>query len=296
MKISVIIATCNRFEDLRRALQSFEEMFVPPGLSWELIIVDNNSNDNTKDVFNEFHRKNILPLMYIFVGRQGKSFALNVGIKDAKGEILAFTDDDAIVDAYWLTSILKEFTCDTSIAGLGGRVELFNKKDASVTIRTNKERILLSSPGQLLNPPIIGCNMAFKKNVFDEVREIDPGLGPGCKIESCEDADFVYRVYKKGFKMIYSPDVLVYHNHGRRTEKEVQSLNQKYVIGRGSLYCKYILRGDINILLMACWEMYGILTSLIKNLLEGKPIEKNRRRLCNLMTGVIYQATSFKVK
>ncbi len=293
MKISVIIATCCRSEDLMRALQSFEEMSVPPELSWELIIVDNNSKDNTKEVLDEFHQKNTLPLRYFFEGRQGKSFAINTGVREARGEILTFTDDDAIVDTHWLTSILKEFTTETSVSGIGGRVELFNKKDKPVTIRTCKERISFSSPRQLYSL-IIGCNMAFKRKVFDEVGGMDPSLGPGTKIGAvADDPDFIYRVYKRGFKIIYSPDVLVYHNHGRRTEKEIQILHKKYVIGRGALYCKYILRGDINIFLMAYREIYGITTSLIKNLLEGKPTKMNRRRLCNLMIGAVYNVTHF---
>ncbi len=291
MKISVIIATYNRSESLRQALQSFEEMSVPPELSWELIIMDNNSNDNTKEVCNEFQKKNTLPLKYIFESRKGKPYALNRGIREAKGEILALTDDDAIVDVYWLVSIAKVFSNDTSISGIGGRVEQYNEN--TITFRTYKERILFSSPYQLYNPPIIGVNMAFKKEVFDEVGGMDTSFGPGTKIGTNIDAEFIYRVYKKGFKMVYFPDVLVYHNHGRRTEKEVQALNQRYMIGRGAFYCKYILRGDINIFLMAFWEIYGILAGIIKNLLEGKPIEKNRRRLCNLMTGIIYKATGF---
>ena len=293
MKISVIIATYNRSESLRQALQSFEEMSVPPELSWELIIMDNNSNDNTKEVCNEFQQKNTLPLKYIFERCKGKPYALNRGIREAKGEILALTDDDAIVYVYWLVSIAKEFATDTSISGIGGRVELFDERDKPITIRTYKERILFSSPYQLYNPPIIGVNMAFKKEVFDEVGGMDTSFGPGTKIGTGIDAEFIYRVYKKGFKMVYFPDVLVYHNHGRRTEKDVQDLNQRDMIVRGAFYCKYILRGDINIFLMAFWEIYVILASLIKNLLEGKPIEKNRRRLCDLMTGIIYKATGF---
>ena len=295
MIISVIIATYNRSESLRQALKSFENMSVPPDMSWELIVVDNNSNDDTEEVCSQFMEKRTLPLRHVFEERQGKSFALNTGIKAANGNILAFTDDDCIVDPYWLISILKEFASDTSISGIGGRVELYNQNDKPVTIRTYKDRILFSSPRQLFNPPIIGINMAFKKRVFDEVGDMDPRLGPGTKAGAIfEDADYVYRAYKKGFKMVYSPNVLIYHNHGRRTETEVRSLKQKYSIGRGAFYCKYIMKGDIDILLMAAREIYIILTSLLKNILQGKPIKENIRRPCDLMTGIIYMARNFR--
>ncbi len=299
MRISVIIATYNRSYNLRQALQSLEEMIVPEDLLWELIIIDNNSSDNTKEVFNEFCQRNKLPLKYIFEGCQGKSFALNTGITKAEGDILAITDDDCIVDRNWLISMLKEFNSDPDLSGLGGRAELYNKEDKPVSIRTSKERKMFSSHDQLFSL-IPGCNMAFTRKVFNVVKGFDPSLGPGTRIGAiADDPDFIYRVYKKGFKILYSPDVLVYHNHGRKTEEEVQSLNRKYVIGRGAFYCKHILKGDKDILLMACREMYSILTSLLKNLLKGKPMKKNRRLFINLMTGIIFRATdfrSFKVK
>ena len=142
MIISVIIATYNRSESLRQALKSFEDMSVPPDLSWELIVVDNNSNDETKEVCSQLMGKRTLPLRYIFEKRQGKSFALNTAIRTANGNILAFTDDDCIVDPHWLTAIANEFESDASISGIGGRVELYNKTDQPVTIRTKKDRIL----------------------------------------------------------------------------------------------------------------------------------------------------------
>ena len=291
MKISVIIATYNRSDRLRLALKSLDEMAAPSGVCWELIIIDNNSSDSTKEVCNEFQQKNTLIFKYIFEPRQGKAYALNEGIREATGDILVFTDDDAIADKYWLTSILKEFKNDVSIAGIGGRVELFNENDKCVTIRTSKDKITFSSPRQLRNPPIIGVNMAFKRRVFDEVGKMDLSFGPGSRIGAFIDAEFIYRVFKKGFKIIYTPDVLVYHNHGRRTEKEVQALNRRYMIGRGAFYCKYILRGDIKIVTMAFHETFNILVSLIKNLIGGRPIKKNLRGLCYLMTGALYKVT-----
>jgi len=293
MIISVIIATYNRSDNLRKTLHSLEKMLVPSELSWELIVVDNNSTDDTKELCSKFLQTYTLPLRYMFEGSQGKSIALNKGIQEATGEILAFTDDDAIVDPYWLTSIINEFRSDASISGIGGRVELYNKNDKPITIRNSKNKILLTSPQQLYNPIIIGVNMALKKRVFDEVGDIDSSLGPGTNIGSHEDADFIYRVYKKGFKLIYSPDVLVYHNHGRRTDAEVESLNQKYTLGRGAFYCKHILKGDINIFLMALWELYSIIIMFTKHILKRKSTKKNRRRLCNLITGFFYKATNF---
>ncbi len=294
MDISVIIATYNRSTRLKQALESFEKIIVAPGVTWELMIFDNNSTDNTKEVCREFQKRNLLILRYFIERRQGKAYALNVGIREARGKIIVFSDDDVIVDPFWLKNISEEFENDSSLGGIGGRVELFDETDQPVTIRTSKERILFTSPRQLVNPPIIGVNMAFRKSVFDKVKGMDPSFGPGSRIGSNIDAEFIYRVHKKGFKMVYSPDVLVYHNHGRKSEKVIDTLNKKYLIGRGAFYCKYVLRGDLNIFLMASREIYGICKGIVKDILHGNPVNKKITMIGALMTGVVYQLTDFR--
>src|SRR5688572_22525521 len=93
MTFSIIICTCHRAESLRRTLQSLADVDVPPGLSGEVIVVDNASPDHTSDVV----RRAVLPrlsLRYLPEGQKGKAYALNAGIAAARGDILLFTDDD----------------------------------------------------------------------------------------------------------------------------------------------------------------------------------------------------------
>ncbi len=114
MKISVIICTYNRCESLARTLKSFTKISVPEGSLWELVLVDNNSKDKTKLFVEEFKKNYRLNIEYIFEEKPGKSHALNHGIKQAKGEIIAFTDDDVIVDRDWLLNIQKAFKTKTT--------------------------------------------------------------------------------------------------------------------------------------------------------------------------------------
>lgn len=287
MDISIIICTCNRCHNLLPLLISLENLLIPKECEWEVVIIDNNSNDRTKDIINDFKQRGTIPLNYFFEGKQGKSHALNLGINKATGVILAFTDDDCILDSLWLTNILKEFRSDALLFGVGGRVELYNKNDKPVTIRTMKKKTTFSSVDQLFTI-IAGCNMAFKKNVFDLAGGFDTCLGPGTKTLSAEDADILYRLFKKGLKIIYSPDILIYHNHGRKLESEVQALNKSYVIGRGAFYCKHILNGDTDIFKMAYYESKCLALGLIKNLFTGKSVRLNRRYLRALLVGAIY--------
>jgi glycosyltransferase involved in cell wall biosynthesis len=288
MKASIIICTCNRAKSLKRTLESIKTMFIPRDLLWELVIVDNNSRDNTREIVEDFQTNSELNVVYVFEERKGLANARNSGIREAKGEIIAFTDDDCIVDKNWLFCISREFESDTSLSLIGGRVELYDPNDKPVSIRTFKERITFSSTGQLFSL-ITGCNMALHRKVFDALVGFDPAFGAGTRLQAAEDSDFFYRVYKIGFRIVYSPEILVYHNHGRRTEEQVRKLNKGYVIGRGAFYCKYILRTDLEVLKMALLEVISLIRGLVKNLIRLRPTDKQRMRLQALLLGTMYR-------
>src|SRR5215470_5520654 len=105
--VSVVIATYNRAESLSRTLRSLAAMDEVGGVTWEVIVADNNSNDHTAEVAAEFARESGLDVQYVFEGRQGKSFALNAGIRCARGKVLAFTDDDTEVGQGWIKAVCR---------------------------------------------------------------------------------------------------------------------------------------------------------------------------------------------
>src|SRR5689334_25387511 len=100
MRFSVIIATYNRAAELVKTLESLKAL--ESSGPWEVIIVDNNSPDNTRDVVLDRIESFPVPLRYVMEKEQGRSAALNAGIRIAQGEILAITDDDVRVDPMWL--------------------------------------------------------------------------------------------------------------------------------------------------------------------------------------------------
>jgi len=99
MDISVIVATYNRAGILKGTLENLAALR-PQGVTHEIIVVDNNSSDNTRAVVEEFAQR--APIRYLFEERQGKSYALNTAIEVAQGELFVFTDDDVFVPADWL--------------------------------------------------------------------------------------------------------------------------------------------------------------------------------------------------
>ena len=86
MDLSVIICTYNRSQSLCSTLECLECMIVPEGVNWEVLVVDNNSKDKTRELVEKFSRRGTLNLKYLFEAKQGKSYALNRGIESAKGK------------------------------------------------------------------------------------------------------------------------------------------------------------------------------------------------------------------
>jgi glycosyltransferase involved in cell wall biosynthesis len=261
--ISVVVSTCNRATRLPNLLASLSRMSVPTGLAWELVLVDNNSTDDTRDVMLRFASRAPFACRYVFEGRQGLSHARNRGVAEARGDIIACVDDDCLVDEAWLVGIAGEFAQDASLLVLGGRVELYDPGDARVTIRTGRERLDLSRNAAAVDH-IIGCNIAFRRSAFERVGGFDVRFGVGSgTVPSYEDCEFVYRVVRHGGGIVYAPNVLVLHHHGRRDGPELDSLHHGYAAGRGGFYADYIRRADWLVLRMACSELVERAVSIL---------------------------------
>jgi glycosyltransferase involved in cell wall biosynthesis len=261
---SVVVCTCNRAEKLAHLLDSFTRMRVPEGVSWELIVVDNNSTDETAQVLEAFAAKAILPLRHHFEPRQGLAVAHNHAMDVAKGDIVAFTDDDCRVPPDWLTVIAREFGGDPELSLLGGRVELFNPADRPITIRTERARLDLTGDNHAMDL-LIGCNLVFRRAVGERLGRFDPRFGVGCgTVPSCDDLDFVYRFVRARERIVYSPDLVVLHDHGRATDAHVESLQRRYLQGRGGFYAKYALEGDRNVARLARWEVRKLLIGILR--------------------------------
>ncbi len=120
-RVSVIIPSYNRAKMLGITIESFINQDYPKD-SFEIIIADNNSSDNTKEVVSYWQSKSSIPITYLFESRQGVHYARNSAGKMAGGEILYFTDDDMIADSKLLTEIVTLFSLDPLLGSATGRV------------------------------------------------------------------------------------------------------------------------------------------------------------------------------
>lgn len=255
--LSVVVATYNRATALRRCLDSLLSMRTPDGLAWELICVDNNSTDETRRVIEEVARTSPVPVKYVFEQRQGVAYARNAGLREARGEIIAITDDDCIADPTWIAALMQEFAADPSLGIVGGRIELYDPRDRPIAIRVSRDRTFFSLGA--IATHVITANMAIRRSAMEKVGSFDENFGPGARLLAGEDIDLLYRAYKAGVKILYSPDAVIYHNHGRQTESDEAKLRRAYAIGTGAFYCKHIFRRDPEAMRLAYWEVRRLL-------------------------------------
>jgi len=210
--ISIIIATYNRSESLRTTLYSLLQLDRDGPFDYEVIVADNNSSDATRAVVESLRSEFQGRLKYLFEPRQGKSYALNQALAECRGEVIAFTDDDCIVEKNWLTHIHQVFTT-RDIDLLGGKlIPIFQspkpewmdlKRYKSPLVSFNLGDQYLEDNHQRKILPI-GANMAVKRESYRR-------LG-GFSFEGrSQDTEFIYNWLNGGAKFAYSPSVLVYH-------------------------------------------------------------------------------------
>lgn len=218
MNISVILCTYNRCGSLARALQSISIQDFPQSIEWEVLVIDNNSGDRTRDVVEEFCRQNPQRFRYMFEAQRGKSHALNTGIKEARGDVLAFVDDDVTVAPQWLQNLTAVLQ-DRDWIGCGGRI--LPDRNFSVPrwleLKESYARAPLVmfdlGPGAAeLSEPPYGTNMAFRRSAFAKYGGFRTDLGPqpGSQIRS-EDTEFGSRLLAAGERLRYEPSAVVYH-------------------------------------------------------------------------------------
>ncbi len=240
MQITVIIATFNRAEQLRRTLQSFRALSpVPCQPSWELIVVDNNSSDETRAVVGAASPpRSALPLRYLSEPRPGQSAARNRGIAESKAELLAFTDDDVDVDARWLAALGGAAERHPRASFFGGRILPRWEQPAPAWIIAHSATLLsgvtmhldLGDAEREFTDParpygVYGANMMFRRSVFAgdlRFRE-DLGLKPG-ETTRREESEFIRDLLTAGQTGVYVPDAIVHHRNPpeRATERYVR--------------------------------------------------------------------------
>ena len=215
VSISVVISTYNRADRLPIALEALARQ--SGDVSHEIIVVDNNSTDETAALVQRAAASSSGRIRYIFEGRQGLSYGRNAGIAAARGDIIALTDDDVRVADDWLLQVDAAFRAHPEVDYIGGRVlphwlatpprwltqahwaPLALQDYGAGPMLTGRERAIC----------LVGANLTFRRQVFERVGLFTPSLGRIKEgIGSTEDHDMQLRLWRAGAQGLYLPTIV----------------------------------------------------------------------------------------
>jgi glycosyltransferase involved in cell wall biosynthesis len=286
MKISVLICTLNRAKPLDQTLHHFFMQRFADEYEYEVVVVDNDSTDDTGLVVARYVAKHPGIVRYCREPRRGQCYARNTAIATARGEIIVFTDDDVLVEKNWLNEIYREFTEDPALSLLGGRVLLAHDGLQKVSLQISDQRQTFTYPNSGSFP--MGANMAFRREIFDRIGMFDVRLGAGRFFAGADDADFFYRALKAGYRVLYAPNVLVYHNHDRVDVEQACRLEYGYGKGCSAYLLKHALRGDPYAMKMVYWLIAMLPHRWLRKKSEPDDILRRRRaQIRGILIGLI---------
>jgi glycosyltransferase involved in cell wall biosynthesis len=217
--ITLIICTYNREKYIGPLLDSIAKNDYPT-TDYEIVLVDNNCTDNTRGVceqFAEAHRD--ITLRYVVETEQGLSAARNKGIKEAKGDIIIYVDDDALVDADYIRIYAEHFASHPETMAAGGPIEPLYETEEPKWMSPYTKALLTAwmnygdkvreypngrYPG--------GGNAAYRKVVFDQVGMFNIELGrKGSLLLASEEKDIFDKMHALGMQVLYLPTPVLHH-------------------------------------------------------------------------------------
>ena len=215
---SIVLSTYNRGDLLVDAVRSLLALD-PASPPHELIIVDNNSTDHTRDVVEALVPESGGRLRYVFEGRQGLPHARNAGIAASRGRIVVFTDDDVRAQADLLIAYDAAFTAYPEVAWMGGKVLpmwpspppawLTDAHWAPLAITDFGETGIGVTREQFRC--LVGANLAMRREVFEVIGGFDPAFRhERGAVTACEDHEFEVRLVNAGLVGRYEPSAVIH--------------------------------------------------------------------------------------
>jgi GT2 family glycosyltransferase len=225
--VSIIVCSYNGAPTLAACLDSLGKLNYP---EYEVILVDDGSTDNTASIAAQFPQ-----VRYIHQSNHGLSHARNTGAAAAKGEVLAYTDSDCMVDADWLYYLIATLLSG-SYAGVGG-------PNVTPPAQNWIQACVAAAPGgpshvlltDTIAEHIPGCNMAFHRWAFDSVGGFDPEYH-----KAGDDVDFCWRLQQAGYVIAFSPTAIVWH-HRRFTLRAFLKQQDGYGEAESLLRFKHLI-------------------------------------------------------
>jgi GT2 family glycosyltransferase len=262
--VTVAVCTRDRPDELATCLDSLERVEYQ---ELEILVVDNAPSSEASRLLVERRGGRV---RYVREPRPGLDWARNRAIAEARGEVIAFTDDDVAVDPAWIGALVAAFAGDETVAAVTGLVlpaEL--ETEAQVLFERYRSfgrgfaarRVAPKSGAPLARrwgaagDYGTGANMAFRRSVFGLIGGFDPALGAGTPTRGGDDLEMFFRVLKEGYALVYEPRALVRHRHRRSFETL-----RGQIADHGVSFSCYVIRNALaypderlGFARLACW-------------------------------------------
>lgn len=217
MLISVVVITYNRARSLRDTLDRLRAQEAS-GFEYEVVVVDNNSSDGTPDVVSAAQANGERRLRYCFEGRQGQGYARNTGVAAARGDVVAFTDDDVEPEPGWLAALAQAFDGYGADCAYGKVLPRWQAPPPAwlgayfqsrlAMLDRGDEPLVVTSASQ----QFVCANMAARRARLVALGGFDVRLGNrGTRLGGEEDTELFERLLASGARIVYTPEAVVYH-------------------------------------------------------------------------------------
>jgi len=215
--ISIVFSTFNGGKTLPSMLSALVNI-TPPLEAWEIVVVNNNSTDDTLSILKEYQQQ--LPLKILFEEKKGKNQALNTAIKHVQGDIVVLTDDDIIPQTDWIIKIREIVDKEPSFSIFGGKIEPFWSIPPKLwNIEWIQTGIVYgitpdsNKSGKIGAGSIWGANMVIRRDIFDKGYRFDTAIGPDGTNNYVmgSETSFTFMLEKEGYQCWFEPSFIVKH-------------------------------------------------------------------------------------
>ena len=273
--IDVVIPTRNRGDLIVETLESLLENKQDCIAIW---VIDQSEGDETRKAIKGFLQDR--RVHYIKSDQEGSNFARNLGIFVGQAPIVAFTDDDCVVDSHWILETLRAFE-DENVDAVFGRVidRSVGLSGETVTngikiaVKDEPEREVYFGNRFKLDFGHGAC-MAFRREMLEGIDGFDPLLGNGGPLKSWPEKDIGYRILQNKGTIVYEPHVVVHHKQWRSWEG-VKATQRNYGFGAGAIAARYLKSGDVGgLYLMGEWLLDQGVRQVLSGILKWRSWQK----------------------
>jgi glycosyltransferase involved in cell wall biosynthesis len=285
--VSVAICTWNRAAELHRTLASFCELSIPSGLNWQLLIVNNNSTDETDQVIEDYASR--LPIVRLFEPQQGISWARNRALEAAAGDLVVFTDDDVLVDPCWLRSYVEAASRWPQDAYFGGPIALAFDAPPPPLVARNLGWLKVhlgaldvsgAERSVARGDQFHGANMAFRRSALAGER-FDARFGRvGAERVAGEETAFLFRLQEQGLEGVWVPEARIRHRVSM-AQITTERLRKDFA-GRGRTRVRMLRRepGGLPAKRQASFLVYHLAEKVMHSLVRVLSLDRSLYAVC----------------